>query len=573
MAKLPNMAYNDRIAKSVHVTFAGYNHTPGARNGDLWDMQNLTSSEYPLLAPRMPRYTERVLEKPNGIYSFDGKFWVDGTNFYANGEVVGAVSNSVKQFATLGRYVVILPDWKYYDREAGTMGSIWETENMSANYVNFELRRNDTEYTATYALYIYTDTPGELVDLTVRDHIDLSLSGNVRQSYWQKARYSVSIKNGTVAGVDLDAYPQIVAISGGDIEYTISPSSFAEDPFGLVVNDSQKIGITTVGAGFQPEAMFECNNRLWACYGDTIRASALGDIFSWETYEGLSTDSWAVDVGSAGDFTGGCNYRGYPTFFKEDRVYRVYGSYPEQYSLVETATIGLDRGSARSLVTVGEVLYYLSPNGVTAYSGGTPQIVSQALGNVRYRNAVGGTDGRKYYISMVDNGGDWHLFVYDTMLGLWHREDSTQAVSMAYQDGLYISDAAGAVFVNGDSKEIPPEAAKEQEVISAAEFADFIEGPGADGGIHSAQPNIKGVSKVQIRLEVDEGAEVEIYIQYDSSGDWELIKTLSPEVKRSYYIPVIPRRCDHFRFRFDAVGYWRLHSLTFESYTGSELYR
>lgn len=45
---LPSMAYGDGISKRKQVKFGGYNHTLAAENGDLWDMENLTSDFYPL---------------------------------------------------------------------------------------------------------------------------------------------------------------------------------------------------------------------------------------------------------------------------------------------------------------------------------------------------------------------------------------------------------------------------------------------------------------------------------------------------------------------------------------------
>jgi hypothetical protein len=49
------------------------------------------------------------------------------------------------------------------------------------------------------------------------------------------------------------------------------------------------------------------------------------------------------------------------------------------------------------------------------------------------------------------------------------------------------------------------------------------------------------------------------------------VKELTTTRKRSYYLPVVPRRCDHFRLKIEAEGDWRLYSLVRESYSGSEL--
>ena len=44
---------------------------------------------------------------------------------------------------------------------------------------------------------------------------------------------------------------------------------------------------------------------------------------------------------------------------------------------------------------------------------------------------------------------------------------------------------------------------------------------------------------------------------------------LRDDKKRSYYLPIIPRRCDHFRIRMSGQGECRLYSLVREVYTGS----
>ena len=46
---LPPMAYGDGIGKRRQVAFLGYSHNLSARDGELWDMKNLTSDYSPLL--------------------------------------------------------------------------------------------------------------------------------------------------------------------------------------------------------------------------------------------------------------------------------------------------------------------------------------------------------------------------------------------------------------------------------------------------------------------------------------------------------------------------------------------
>lgn len=122
-----------------------------------------------------------------------------------------------------------------------------------------------------------------------------------------------------------------------------------------------------------PDLLYVCENenRLWGCDKTTIYASKLGDIFNWNVYDGLDTDSYSVDTGSAGSFTACVSYLGYPIFFKEEHIYKVYGSIPSNFEIMGSATLGVAEGSAGSLAVAGEILFSPLPGaGVMAYSGG-----------------------------------------------------------------------------------------------------------------------------------------------------------------------------------------------------------
>ena len=67
------------------------------------------------------------------------------------------------------------------------------------------------------------------------------------------------------------------------------------------------------------------------------------------------------------------------------------------------------------------------------------------------------------------------------------------------------------------------------------------------------------------------GAEAEVYIRYDSVGDWEKVHTVSAVSKRSVYLPVIPRRADHYRIKIQGRGDCRIYSVSREYYSGSAI--
>ena len=151
MIGLPPMANQDGIQKYKQTKFGGYNHTLGADNGDIWDMKNMTSDFYPLLAPRRPRWKVRTLTKPNGFYAHDGLYWVDGTGFYADGTLKGTVTNGRKKFASLGAYIIILPDKKYYNRLADEFGAMEASFTGSAKIQDGTYAGEDAKANTIYA--------------------------------------------------------------------------------------------------------------------------------------------------------------------------------------------------------------------------------------------------------------------------------------------------------------------------------------------------------------------------------------------------------------------------------------
>ena len=541
MIGLPAMRHGSGIKKRIQTTFGGYNHTAGAKDGDIYNMTNLTGDLYPVLSPRKPRYKRPSrLQSPRGFCCHDGMYWVNGKQFFADDTYKGDLSEpntTMRTFASLGAYIIILPDKMYYNRLTGQLGDLessTDEEGISC-----------TIQDGTFA--------GEPAAANTID----GGSGFNWATYFNEGD-SVTISGATTHTEN----NQTLVVQEIDGRYL----RFYENSF--VINEGGDSESSLVVKRGVPDMDFICENenRLWGCKGDSIFASKLGDPFNWYDYSGIATCSYAVDVGSEGDFTGCASYLGYPCFFKEEHIYKVYGDRPSNYQVMGSATLGIEKGSHLSPAIAGEVMYYLSRAGIVAYSGGIPQLISAPFGTDRYKNAVGGSDGVRYYVSMQDMNNAWHLFVYDTRHGLWFREDGKQVIGFGWNGELYFLDADGYVWLHGNARSVPQGWTAESTVQSVAEFADFVE-----ENKYGSGPNKKGTAKIQIRIELDAGASVKIDMQFDSDGVWREVKPLSTNVKRSYYLPIIPRRSDHFRIRFTGTGAWRLHSLVRENYSGSEL--
>ncbi len=529
MSGLPEAVNGDRLTKRGLTAFGGYNHNLYAGDGELWDMENMTSDLAPLLAPRKPRYLVRTLKKPNGIFASDGLYFVDGTDLYAGDRVVGQVTDGRKSFAAMGAYVIVMPDKAYYNRLTGEFGS------MEARWSGSGALRDGSIYgESAKANTVYAAGADWGSRFHVGDAVSISGCGVHPEN-------NVTIVVREIEGDELRFYENSFVIGeGGDQEAALTVARTAPDM----------------------DFLFSNENRLWGCKGDEIYASKLGDIFNWNVFDGLSTDSYAVSVGSAGDFTAGCAFKGYPCFFKEESIYKVYGDKPSNFQVMGAASLGVEEGSARSPAIAGETLFYLSRTGIVDYAGGMPGSVHAAFGTDRYREAVGGSDGVKYYVSMKDAGGVYQLFVYDTERGLWHREDAREMLGFAWDGELYMLDSEGHVWLWGQARTVPEGAVAEETVRSMAEFGDFTDG----------DANVKGTNKLQLRMELDAGAEVTVYAQFDSSGRWEKKGTLKASEKRSFVLPIIPRRADHMRLKLEGVGQWRLYALTREAYSGSWKY-
>lgn len=307
-----------------------------------------------------------------------------------------------------------------------------------------------------------------------------------------------------------------------------------------------------------PELDFICEaeNRLWGCNSseNTIYISALGDPTNMYAYEGLSTDSFATAVGSPGEFTGCCRYSSSVLFFKEDKIHKILGSYPGDYTLYSYDVEGIQKGSDKSAVVINEVLYYKGIHGIYAYDGGVPTLISECFGEKTFYEAAAGTDGVSYYVSMRDEENVWYLFCYNTQTGIWTLEDKGFRAKDAVRVGmdLYFLDNAGVLW-----KENAVEDVSESEwMMQFTPFYETIQGK-------------KIYSRLLLRAELPKGSYMVVEIRCDGGRWMELGKIVG---KSDGVVPVrIPvNRCDKFEIRLRGKGEFLLREMLREYYVSSE---
>lgn len=322
----------------------------------------------------------------------------------------------------------------------------------------------------------------------------------------------------------------------------------------------------------------ECNNRLWGCkYGEVdgkvvneIYACRQGDFKNWYAYLGISTDSYAVSLGSDGAFTGAVTFGGYPIFFKEDCLHKVYGNIPANYQLLTTVCRGVEKGMDKSIVTEGNVLYYKSPVDFCAYDGSLPVGISQKLVRCSFKDIVGGGLRGKVYWSVTEEDGSRSLLVYDSATQSWMKETGEDVrafrrdghiLNMLVYDGRYCCIKS----INGDYDT--------RLVMNGTEFPqeeEKIRWYCESGDIGFSDIYQKYVKKLTLRAKVHEGAEFYVYLSRDGGDFVQIGNPVVKEGIHSVSIPVTPGRCDSFRYRLEGRGQVEIISLYFEFDEGSD---
>ena len=210
------------------------------------------------------------------------------------------------------------------------------------------------------------------------------------------------------------------------------------------------------------------------------------------------------------------------------------------------------------------MLFYKSQSAICGYDGSLPVEISSVLGEVNYHDAVAGVVGNKYYVSMADGGGVYHLFVYDTKKAVWHKEDDTKALQFcACRGELYYIDQKK----NEDGEIVN---AIKSVFGSGTPDEEDIEWMAETGIIGVDDPDKKYISRIDVRLSIEVGTRVMFMIQYDSLGAWEHLFTMTGANLRSFSIPIRPRRCDHLRLRIQGYGEAKVFSISKTIEQGSD---
>ena len=603
--------------------FGGVNETYGCSEAELSSSLNFSARGYPALQTRAKRRKVRTVKDVNGMYHLNGLVLCRGTTLEytpderesREGTVVleNALTDTEKTMTGMGTKVLIWPDKKAFDIETGELTDLAAAWELGGGQMTVTPCDGEGK----------TYTPGSAGTKEPESPADgqLFLKGEAEEPYGAASvlmKYSAKnkkwteillqdvrihcpglgsvMKEGdtvTVSGMPqevcdalaagLDGEVSIGTLDGDDVIATLTPQQESSRYYGSwtvtatsatwqsadgKVSENRAVNAPVKLERRVPDLDFvtEQGNRVWGCSRkeNSIYACALGDPTNWYSYRGIASDSYAVSVGSDGAFTGAASCLGYVLFFKEHCIHKLYGTKPSDYQMSSVRCRGVAANAAKSLCVIAETLYYLSPDGVMAWSGSLPSKVSGALDTGKLTavdRAVGGQMDARYYLYLhrkTEDGG--RLLVYDTERGVWQEESTAGTGMVSTGQQLYLWD--GSALWAADPER---EAGGEDETELKFEAVT--------GDIGLAVPDDKYISRVTLRMDALAHTVLTVAVSYDG-GDWETVSSCAvTKDHQRVNLPFVPRRHDTMRLKFAGTGQMALRSMafTFADATGARV--
>jgi len=457
-----------------------------------------------------------------------GAITFTGCSFKYNNVTKGAVTASAKSMVDFNGRIGIFPDNKTYD------------------YIDDEFA--DMQGKCKIVRYGY-DAAGDIdydADTKVRSKNIISILPSTAYTLTNDKAYTVA----TVCYFDINAQ----FISKATVNFasftTLATAYYMH--FDITGTDLTVV-VTITNAIYPTETAIPdmdfvttWDNRVWGVAedGDDIYGSALGDINNWTTYTSpsISTDSYTVDTGSGGYFTGITTYNDTVIAFKEELVKQLYGDIPTNFEFKTVSTLGCI--DSKSIRETNNILYYLGRKGTYSYNGGFPSLASYDL-NETYSSGKAGADNRYYYMSLY-NDSEYNLYVYDTMSssGIWSREDNLQVKEFTYLDGYIYALANDDVIYKFNSGT--------ERVTMTLISKEYTEDTFSK----------KITKEIDLRADLEIGSTLAVSKRIDN-GSFESVKSgYHTSDLNSVRIPIKIERADHFQVKIEMKGDGILHKLS-----------
>ena len=574
--RLPVLKSRDSYKRRI-ITFGGINRLQGFSEGEILDCSGISHESFPSLTQRRKSEIDFPCENPVTAICGKKECVVTNSLLYYDRKEVGKLSEGDKIIAQMGDKIVVFPDKMYYDTKTEKFSSLEGTCLLTELEVVF----SNNQITLPSVSYKTASTFESLVlkqDKYVFKYSDVSIvdgvivfpaaqmimakelsTGDIFSEISGMRHYriteSITTENGqtvilnecvTAETLGKDAFVSfapgdIIEISGCECDANNRQAKITEVGENYLLFDDNTFEEKTETASIVikrniPDFSAICvyKNRLWGCSGKTIYASALGDPTNFFKYNNISTDSFAVDSDSPGDFTAAKVYGNYCLFFKQDRCYRLYGDRPANFQLVEAFTGGIFKDDSKSVVDVAGKIIFKGNGGVYIFGGGNPQKISEKLGEIKLQNCVAGGFMDCYYLSAETEKGR-EEFVFDTKHGLWSKSGVVNVIGYFTSAGkLYRLMCDGIYLITEKT---------DDSYEWYAEFCPF------DEDYHKT----KNYSRLYITAQLFEDSLIKTEISRDG-GQWQTVSRNYGNRKEYINIPCPIKGCHEVKIRISGKG-------------------
>ncbi len=587
--RLPVLKNNGKYNRRV-VTFGGLNLMQSFSEGEMLDCSGISHSSFPALTQRQKSEMDFSCTMPTAAVFANKECIVTDDGLYYDRKKVMELEKGRKQLVFLGSRAIVFPDKVYYDTKNGESGSLsgecvlhnvevsFSTNAItvpSANYETTTTLENSVfpvgAKLTTYTTVSVTDGKISLSGFSLKKAEELS-EGEIFFEKCEKNQYRVVISKQlsenekeyiivnelmTVKNTMKNIFTHfkvgdMVEISGCTsmsannktlriVSKASNKLTFADSSFTEI---TEKADITIKRNIPDFTCICSYKNRLWGCEGNTIYASALGDPFNFFLYEQLSTDSFSVESNTAGDFTACSVYGSYCLFFKENECYKLYGNRPANFQLSECFGGGIKKSDNLSIASVNGKLFYKGSGGIFAFYGGIPQCISQKIAMVPMENAIAGSDGKCYYLT-VDTPSGREEYVYDDEKGLWSKSGVRDTLAYSfYQSKMHRLKKDGIYTISSDT---------DNQCEWYTLLCPFDEN----------YYKTKNYSRLYVTARLFDDSYLRVEISCDDSP-WKCVSTVYGRDKKYVNIPCVLKSCHEVKIRLSGKGRSVIESVTRE---------
>lgn len=495
---LPLMRSKNQAKKYSITAFGGFNPSHSRRINEIAEGLNTSSQNYPALSASKSHSKVRTLADKalTGGY-FDELYTLEYSG-EESGDIYLCTQNSktkISSFESLEELskertmsfmkdeIFIIPDNVIYYTNTGTVkaGCVSESTSKTSAQKKFEKESLTSDkmpmpYNTWYSSYIthnsivamsetyrVSSKSYEFFHLGVSDSFEIGDIVTVKMNVKpidvthddMYKKYVAKMSDGITLKIKDLVLSSHSTPSGNVSEYT--EIVFEDNSVDMGGYDDVVVLGITIEKGV-PNFVDVCtqDNRMWGVTSNTICSSMLGDSSKWydftqDSYGTLPSSCFTTEVDTDGSFTAIIGYNGNILAFKEDCIHKVYGNEPREYVVTRVDCPGVAQGSKDTLAIVGGILYYMGRDGVYAYSGSLPRLITKDILPPGCTATRGGGDERYYYIEVLQNGVKI-IYTYDTFHDVWHISQTPNYLKsfVTSPEGQYIITEDSILMMNED---------------------------------------------------------------------------------------------------------------------------